>query len=326
MNWLRLATESDDSIVRWLFLVNGWTLGLASGVFAVGLVFLAWNWWRAGRDRIYRRSPMLAGSSAETVRPLRYGPPIVIEYTPPEGIRPAHIGMLLRERVGDREFTATLADFAARKYVLVEEVAQGGQYGGPAWRISRLKDGDGLALWERTIFDQLFVDDGVTHLDALRPGYWWALTRAELQIREDVVLRGWFARDPETVKQTWRRIGTGTVVAGFAFSFLMGSAIRIGLVGVAISAIGLLMIATSPWMPRRTASGSEMLRRSLGFKTYVTEAEARRHEFDEQRTLFSEYLPYAIVFGSADRWAAAFHQVNTLDVLRMYVPGERNHN
>jgi uncharacterized membrane protein len=59
-------------------------------------------------------------------------------------------------------------------------------------------------------------------------------------------------------------------------------------------------------MPARTAKGSAMLARVLGFRTYLHTAEAEQLRFEERTDVFSRYLPYAIVFGDAERWAKAF--------------------
>ena len=62
-------------------------------------------------------------------------------------------------------------------------------------------------------------------------------------------------------------------------------------------------------MSRRTATGSEALRRVLGFRLYVATAETRMQEFNEQQNIFARYLPYAIVFGCVDKWARAFRGI-----------------
>ena len=49
-----------------------------------------------------------------------------------------------------------------------------------------------------------------------------------------------------------------------------------------------------------------MLRHVDGFRRFIDESEKRRAEFAEQKNLFSEYLPYAIVFGATKKWAHAF--------------------
>jgi uncharacterized membrane protein len=66
------------------------------------------------------------------------------------------------------------------------------------------------------------------------------------------------------------------------------------------------MLPFSRAMARRTAIGNEASRRALGFKLYITTAETRRQEFNEQKNIFARYLPYAIVFECVDKWADAF--------------------
>ena len=48
------------------------------------------------------------------------------------------------------------------------------------------------------------------------------------------------------------------------------------------------------------------MRRVLGFKLYITTAETRRQEFNEEQNIFARYLPFAIVFECVDKWADAF--------------------
>ena len=43
-----------------------------------------------------------------------------------------------------------------------------------------------------------------------------------------------------------------------------------------------------------------------GFRRFINESEKERARFAERKNLFSEYLPYAIVFGATGKWAAAF--------------------
>ena len=52
-----------------------------------------------------------------------------------------------------------------------------------------------------------------------------------------------------------------------------------------------------------------MLAQSLGFRRYLATAEANQLRFEEGEDIFSRYLPYAIVFGLADRWARVFSEL-----------------
>jgi uncharacterized membrane protein len=49
-----------------------------------------------------------------------------------------------------------------------------------------------------------------------------------------------------------------------------------------------------------------MLRRVQGFRRLIENGEAERARFAERAGIFSEYLPYAIVFGATEKWARAF--------------------
>ena len=72
---------------------------------------------------------------------------------------------------------------------------------------------------------------------------------------------------------------------------------------------GLVILAFSRAMAWRTADGSAVLAQSRGFREYLVTAEADQIAFEEAQQIFSRYLPYAIVYGVADRWAKVFAQV-----------------
>lgn len=53
----------------------------------------------------------------------------------------------------------------------------------------------------------------------------------------------------------------------------------------------------------RTAEGAAVRVQTLGFQKYLATAEANQIRFEESLDVFSRYLPYALVFGLAERWA-----------------------
>ena len=54
---------------------------------------------------------------------------------------------------------------------------------------------------------------------------------------------------------------------------------------------------------QRTADGRAVCDQVEGFKTYLATAEADQLRFEEGEDIFSKYLPWAIIFELADRWA-----------------------
>jgi uncharacterized membrane protein len=120
------------------------------------------------------------------------------------------------------------------------------------------------------------------------------------------VERGWFTGDPERTRWRWAGIGCGVTLVGVALVFALGLTAGFGLVALAVVILGVVLMATHRAMAQRSAKGSELLRRSLGFRRYMETAERHRAEFAEREGIFSTYLPYAIVFGCVERWAKAF--------------------
>ena len=54
---------------------------------------------------------------------------------------------------------------------------------------------------------------------------------------------------------------------------------------------------------QRTADGRAVCDQVEGFQTYLATAEADQLRFEEGEDIFSKYLPWAIIFELADRWA-----------------------
>ncbi len=80
-----------------------------------------------------------------------------------------------------------------------------------------------------------------------------------------------------------------------------------GLLPLAVVLTGVVLLALGGTMPARTSKGSAMLSRVRGFRRLFDEGEEdTRARFAEQAGIFSQYLPYAIVFGCTDKWAKAF--------------------
>jgi uncharacterized membrane protein len=72
-------------------------------------------------------------------------------------------------------------------------------------------------------------------------------------------------------------------------------------------------------MTQRTATGREVLQHTLGFRLYMTTAEKYRQQFAAKADIFTQLLPYAIVFGCVSMWAKAFEGIDTSATNAWYV-------
>ena len=265
----------------------GW-LALAVLVAVGGLFLVFWRWWTAGRDQPERVT-------------------VVPEYEPPDKLRPAQIGVIVDEHADTLDVTASIVDLAVRGYLTITEVPKQGLFGSRDWQLARTpKDVADLLPYERTILDGIFDAGTSVKLSALRRHFYTTLAVAEHLLYEDAVQRGWFPADPARVRMTYAIAGVGFVILAGALLFGLGSIAGGGLVGVAAFVPAAALIAVSPVMPRKSKNGAELARRAAGFRRYMEVAETDRQKFAEKEHLFTDYLPYAIVFRCVDQWAKAF--------------------
>ncbi len=98
------------------------------------------------------------------------------------------------------------------------------------------------------------------------------------------------------------------LILGTAFLVAVAIFTHFGLMAIPFPVAGLLVLINAHRMPSKTAKGTAMSRRIKGFRKFIEESEKDRARFAEQKNLFSEYLPYAIVFGATKKWAKAFEE------------------
>ena len=89
----------------------------------------------------------------------------------------------------------------------------------------------------------------------------------------------------------------------------VGGAVGWGLLAIPVGLFGLGLIVLSGGFRKRTATGSAYLAQAKGFELYLRTAEKETLQFEEGQDIFSKYLPYAIVFGVAERWSKLFAQL-----------------
>ena len=291
------------------------TLFVLLTVVGVGLV--AWNWWVHGRDRAYLTQHYLASppsvptaSPAEPERtlPLLARETLVVEFGPPQNMRPAQLELILDESADTKDVTATIVDLAVRGHLTIAEGP-----GRAEWTLAKKNGPDVATLlpYEKTLLYGLFAGRDTVKLSDLKGTFAPTLKMAEGQIYADSLSRRLFTSSPTQARASWGCLGFALVLVGFAATVGLGLAFGWGFVGLSIVITGIALAATFPFMPQRSAAGRDLLQHTLGFRLYMTTAEKYRQQFAEKAQIFTQLLPYAIVFGCVNQWAKAFDGIDT---------------
>ena len=295
---------------------------------ALAAVLMGTLFWKRGRDEQYAGLTPGLSPVEGAPGPVTHGQkgPVAVQFAPPKGIGPGLVGTVIDEQANTIDVSATVVDLAVRGYLTIEEVDSGGIFKRADWQLTKLvppERAEPLLPYEQTLLAGIFGESSVVLLSSLKNKFHTTLTITQSQMYEEVTRRGWFRRSPEKVRRGWTALGLVVMGAGLVSGWFLGvqsaQTDQVGGVSFAIPsgivlAIGLLIAGAIIFllgkrMAAKTASGSAVLAQSLGFKQYLVTAEARQIRFEEAQDIFSRYLPYAIVFGVADRWAGTFSEV-----------------
>jgi uncharacterized protein (TIGR04222 family) len=290
------------------FDINPLTVTLFLVLLAAGVALVAWNWWAHGRDRAYLTQYYLTNDPREGPEPPFHHDPVVVEFEPPQKMRPAQLGLILDQSADAKDVTATIVDLAVRGFLTIAEIPHEAD-----WTFTSKEGGDAAALlpYEKTILDALFAGRKKVMLSELKGTFAPTVRAAESQIYGDALSRRLFLTNPNQARIGWGCFGMALVLVGCAVTFGLGQAMGWGLVGVAIVITGIVMAVTGRFMPQRSAAGRDLMQHTLGFRLYMTTAEKYRQQFAAKAEIFTQLLPYAIVFGCVSLWAKAFDGIDT---------------
>ena len=306
-----------------------------------------WFFRRRRRDEIYvgiTPGELPALGQQVTVRRVdrpgtAWSGPVAVRFTPPEGLSPGLLGTVIDGRADAVDVSAMLIDLAVRGHLRLAAVPADADAPPPPardgrpspaptpphdWQLIRLDrpSGDAVLPVEEALLGAVFAHGSPVTIGELRQrGFDLTMRQAQIGLYREVVTRGWYGRHP---RDRNRRLGCLGVPLGLIGAALIAvPAVQIGrdwatassqaqvmlAAGAGLLVAALILLRGGRGRTPRTAAGSAVRIQALGFREYLATAEAGQIRFEEAAGLFSRYLPYAMVFGVADRWARTFAQV-----------------
>ena len=285
---------------------------------------------RRGRDEYFTDLPpgVLPPPGAEPrVEQLSSEPTVAVRFTPPDGLRPGEIGALDAKATTTAHVSATIIDLAVRGFLRLEEAGTNWRGVTNDWTLVATPQGaprQELRQYERLLLAELFKGRTHVQLSTLRNTFASTMRHVRQQIAKGLHDKRLMSRPPRA-STTRRGLTLLPVILFFGLFFNAahqliseaagGSgallfALAIGLIAAFVLARRLTRHASYP----RTAAGRALHEQSRGFELYLSTAEANQLRFEEGEDLFSHYLPYATVYGVAERWSAIFAELEAQGV------------
>jgi uncharacterized membrane protein YgcG len=270
------------------------------GAILVGSPLVGMLWWRKnGRDQRYAGlAPGTTPLAGQTANVVANDPDIEIPvaFTPPR-IPVAEAGLLVDGQVDTRETAATIIDLAVRGALKVQSTDPG------EFRVILVDPERAAAPHEMVLLTSLFDGrpPGAERSLSTQGSLLDAHTKMRDSVRNQVTARGWFRKVPSASATS--SFGFGTIALVVFGAFAVGVWVLWVLVPLLPIIITLAVIRFKLRRGQRTAEGRAVCDQVEGFKKYLATAEADQLRFEEGEDIFSKYLPWAIIFELADRWA-----------------------
>ncbi len=229
---------------------------------------------------------------------------IVPEFAPPENLSPSQMGVLKDERADMLDISVGIIYLASRGHLSIKELEKKGILGGKDYELTKKESSKGKSAFDVALLGAVFGDATTKKLSELKNHFYTNIPNLKNMLYDDILKKGYFDKNPNLVRGS--AITLGLIVPGglmFLSAFISGS-----FTSAIISAI--LLAPFAVWfglaMPRKTVEGAEALRKTRGFRLFIYTAERYRAKFEEDKNIFSKYLPYAMMFGLTKKWAKAF--------------------
>lgn len=224
-------------------------------------------------------------------------------FAPPRDIDPGAAGVLIDDRVDLRDITAMLMGLAVNGVLSIREDDEG--------KYTLLRNQEhraDLTSAEAAMVHAIFGDPPADErtLASLENEFYKSVDTIKSRLYGQMISAGYYETNPERTRRLYRSIGFLLL----PLAVFLGVQTLSTVLSVSLAASGLVVLAFSPFMPRKTEAGTRKLEEILGLAEYIRRAEVARMEFhhapEKSPALFERLLPYAIALNLTSLWTEQF--------------------
>ncbi len=267
-------------------IADNWILGLP-----ILTLILMWMLWRKrGKD------------------PLGFST-IIPQYEAPEGLTPIEVGTIIDESADNQDVSAEIIYLATKGYLKITRLEEKILiFNKTDYRLDKLKEAADLPdEFDRSLMESIFGGISSIKLSGLKNKFYNDLAKIKKLVYSTVVTKGYFAKNPSSIRSLYGSLGVIVFFVGLAF-------IKNGLyAAAAVIVSGIIIGVFGKFMPAKTIKGAQARQYILGLKMYLSVAEKDRLKFfnapDKSPDRFEKLLPYAMVLGVEEQWAKQFEGI-----------------
>ncbi|MBM2820850.1 MAG: hypothetical protein HW405_610 [Candidatus Berkelbacteria bacterium] len=220
---------------------------------------------------------------------------IAPEFEPPDNLKPAEMGTLVDEKADRKDISATLIDLAVRGYLKIKEGKD------KKYTLYRIKDDEsGLDEIEKQIFMAIFSGKKEIKLSEISHSLGKEINDIQDSLYNRMVEKKYFIKNPERARSNNCAVAVLFILLPWGLFWFSWNLVTV------LFLSGILIAIYTRSMPKKTREGAITKEKSLGFKEFLFRAERYKLKWQEKENIFEKYLPYAMVFGIADKWAQNF--------------------
>lgn len=238
---------------------------------------------------------------------------IIAQYDPPDKLTPGEMAYLLKEQYANQHVTADIVNLAVKGFLKINEIEDNSVLAKikkeSKYELENVKDwraDQNLTEHEQEIMKGFFGDKVGMKVEVSKlEKFYNSVVSARGKLKKQIKVSDYFEKHFLNYKSIYVVAG---IVSGIIF--VIGGAIAqrpdIIIGGIAS---GIILIVFGLVMSKKTRKGAEALRYAQGFRDYINTAERYRVKFQEDEKIFEKVLPYAMVFGLAEKWAKTFEGI-----------------